>query len=59
MKSAGNLVAAAAKFPAGMQDRKDGFYRWTACLGLDINGDPPTVIDDRNAIIWFNDHLNT
>ena len=57
VKAAGNGIAVAAKFPAGMKDRQDNFdSRFTDFMHGDRN--TAAIIDDSDAVVILNGYFN-
>ena len=56
MQTAGNLIAASAKFAAGMQQRQCRLHRRFAGFGMNIHRDTASVIGYGNAAVRFNLH---
>ena len=53
MEAAGDLIAAAAKFPSGMQDGIDHLQGRAASLRLNIHGNAPSVVGDGDGLSWI------
>ena len=53
METAGNLIAAAAKFSSGMQDGIDHLQGRAASLRLNIHGNAPSVVGDGDGLSWI------
>ena len=51
MQTAGNLIAAAAEFPAGMEDGKYHLQCGHPFLFIDIHGNPTTIIHNGNGVV--------
>ena len=58
MQTAGNLVAATAELAAGVQDRVDRFYGWTASLLFDVDRDPASVVLHGHAVVRVDRDFN-
>ncbi|MPM70900.1 hypothetical protein SDC9_117861 [bioreactor metagenome] len=56
MEAAGDLIAAAAEFSAGVEDGKHHLQGGLACLLLDIHRDAPAVVHNRDDISRQNAH---
>ena len=54
MQTAGNLVAAAAEFAAGMKHGVNNFQSRTTGLGLDVHRDAASVIGDGDGVPGVN-----
>ena len=50
VEAAGHLIAAAAEFAAGVEDREHHLQGGQAGLGLDIHGNAPAVVDDGDDV---------
>ena len=57
MQTAGHLVAVAAKFSSGMENRQHHFDRRPAAL-VHVDGNAPAVIDDGNTVVGVNRYRN-
>ena len=56
VQTAGNLVAAAAKLAAGVEDSEDDLQSGTAGLGLDVHGDAAAVVGDGDGVAGIDGH---
>ena len=57
MEAAGDRIAVAAEFPAGMEDSQDDFDSGLADL-MHGYGDTTAIIDDSNAVIFLDRHFD-
>ena len=58
VESAGNFIASAAEFSAGMQHREHDFKRRTAGLCLNVHGNTAAIIYHGNGSVGINLHQN-
>ena len=58
MQAAGDLIAPAAEFAAGMEHGIHDLQSRTPGLGLDIHGDTPAVVGDGDGVAGIDGHGN-
>ena len=57
VKSAGHLIAPAAKFSACMKDGKYDFHRRNPGLVIDADRNTTAVVNNRDGIVFINRHI--
>ena len=59
MKSAGEPVASLGELPAGVEPGEDELDAGDAFLGVDVDGHPAPVVDDRQRVVGVEDDDET